>query len=86
MEEPLSLHEKITGKLRQGPYLWQIPHENLSKWKAYKGYLSPPLHEWESILQTKTQEQILALPESDSEEAIINDLQILKRHSLSTPI
>ena len=69
-ERSLALHRMIAEKLRHTPSLWQIPQDNVSKWKERKGHLSPPIREWEHILNTKTHEQILALLESDSEESI----------------
>ena len=60
----------IAEKLRHTPSLWQIPQNNISKWKERKGHLPLPIREWEHILNTKTHEHILALLESDFEESI----------------
>ena len=69
-ERSLALHQMIAEKLRRMPSLWQIPQDNISRWKERKGHLSPAICEWERILNTKTREEILVLIASDSEESI----------------
>ena len=60
-------HKRIALKLRTSPELWKIPEENLRRWMMT--YHAPALAEWQQILQTRTKEEILALLESDSEDA-----------------
>lgn len=69
-ERSIALHKEIAAKLRSNPALWDIPRRNLERWKKLQDGLSRPLAEWERLLQQKNKEQILALLESDSEEAI----------------
>jgi len=69
-ERSIALHQEVAEKLRRNPVLWDIPRKNLERWKQLQDGLSRALEEWERILQQKNQEQILALLESDSEEAI----------------
>lgn len=69
-ERSLTLHREIARKLRDNPTLWQIPKENVSRWKERSSHLSPALREWEYILNTKTHEQILAILEGDTEESV----------------
>ncbi len=69
-ERSLALHREIARKLRDNPVLWQIPKENLLKWKGRSGYPSPALLEWEQILKTQSHEQILGLLESNTEDAV----------------
>ena len=63
------LHIKIAAKLRDHPNLWRIPWQNLQRWEKEMQRLPPALAEWRQILQTTPREEILALLESDSEEA-----------------
>ena len=69
-ERSLALHRMIAEKLRHTPSLWQIPQDNIARWKERSGRLPPSIGEWERILNTKAREEILALLESDSEESI----------------
>ncbi len=69
-ERSLALHRMIAEKLRHAPNLWQVPQDNISRWKERNGHLPPSICEWEHILNTKTHEQILALLESESEESV----------------
>ena len=64
------LHQEIVKKLRSDPELWNIPCNNLTKWKKINRWLAPALTEWERILNTYPKDQILSLLESDSEEAV----------------
>lgn len=64
------LHIQVAGKLRDHPDLWQIPWQNLLRWEKEMERLPPALSEWRQILQTLSREEILALLESDSEEAL----------------
>ncbi|MFQ5676037.1 MAG: hypothetical protein ACE5G1_09090 [bacterium] len=64
------LHKEISKKLRSDPGLWNIPRNNLMKWKKGSGKLAPALIEWDHILNTKTKEQILSILESGSEESV----------------
>jgi hypothetical protein len=69
-ERSRMLHCLIAKKLKQTPSLWQVPQDNIARWKLRKGQLPSAICEWEHILNTKTREEILALLESDSEESI----------------
>lgn len=66
----IALHQEIVKKLRSDPELWNIPRKNLDRWKKMKGWMSPALIEWERILTSYPEDQILSLLESDSEEAV----------------
>ncbi len=68
-ERSIALHKEIAEKLRHNPVLWEVPRKNLERWKQSQNGLSHALEEWERILHQKNKEQILALLESDSEEA-----------------
>ena len=68
-ERSKALHREIAKKLRNNPSLWDIPKNNLARWRKMKGKLVPALVEWELMLNTNTKEQILAILESDSEES-----------------
>lgn len=65
----IALHKAVARKLRSNPKLWNIPRNNLIKWKKMKGYLPPALIEWERILNGYPEDQILSLLESNSEDA-----------------
>lgn len=69
-ERSVALHREIAKKLKNNPALWDIPINNIAKWKKMKGRLSAAFIEWEHILNTKTKEEILSILESDSEESI----------------
>lgn len=69
-ERSIALHRKIAEKLRKNPVLWDIPRNNILKWKKAKGELTPALIEWEHILNNYTKEQILTILETDSEESV----------------
>ncbi len=64
------LHREISKKLKRNPILWDIPRNNLMKWKKSSGKLTPAFIEWDHILNTKTKEQILSILESSSEESV----------------
>ena len=64
------LHKEISKKLKSNPDLWDIPKNNLIKWKKTRGKLAPALIEWDHILNRQTIEQILSILESSSEEAV----------------
>ena len=64
------LHREISKKLKSNPILWDIPRNNLMKWKKSSGNLAPAFIEWDHILNTTTKEQILSILESSSEEAV----------------
>ena len=68
-ERSRMLHREISKKLKSNPSLWDVPRNNLMKWKG-SGKLAPALIEWDRILNTKTKEQILSILESGSEEAV----------------
>lgn len=68
-ERSKALHREIAKKLRKNPELWEVPKNNIDRWKKRKKNLMPSLIEWEQILDKHTREQILAILESDSEEA-----------------
>lgn len=68
-ERSLALHREIAKKLRSNPDLWNIPINNIAKWRKMRGGLTPALLEWEHILNTYTKEQILSILENDSEES-----------------
>ena len=69
-ERSRMLHKEISKKLKSNPSLWDIPKNNLMKWKKGSGKLAPALIEWDHILNTTTKEQILSILESSSEEAV----------------
>jgi hypothetical protein len=68
-ERSITLHRAVARKLRSNPKLWNIPRHNLIKWKKMRGYLPPALIEWERILNSYPEDQILSLLESNSEDA-----------------
>ena len=68
-ERSRAYHKKIVSKLLTNPRLWMIPKRNIQKWKRNMGDLPPALNEWERILTNFSREEILAILESDSEEA-----------------
>ena len=68
-ERSIALHREIAKKMRSNPSLWDIPKNNIVKWKKMRGKLTPAFIEWEHILNTYTKEQILSILESDSEES-----------------
>ena len=69
-ERSRMLHKEISKKLKSNPSLWDIPKNNLMKWKKGSGKLAPALIEWDHILNTTTKEQILSILESSSEESV----------------
>lgn len=69
-ERSLTLHREISRKLHEHPELWTIPEQNIARWKELRGSSIPAIVEWEQILKTKTKDQILALLENNSEDAI----------------
>ena len=68
-ERSQMLHKEISKKLKSNPSLWDIPRNNIRKWKG-SGKLAPALIEWDHILNTTTKEQILSILESSSEESV----------------
>lgn len=68
-ERSIALHRAVARKLRSNPKLWTIPRNNLIRWKNMKGYRLPALIEWERILNSYSEDQILLLLESNSEDA-----------------
>jgi len=69
-ERSRMLHKEISKKLKSNPSLWDIPRNNITKWKRGSGKLAPAFIEWDHILNTKTKEQILSILESSSEESV----------------
>lgn len=63
------LHAAIASRLRTHPDLWDIPMQNLQRWKKVMHGLPAALGEWEALLQKSSRKKILELLESDSEEA-----------------
>lgn len=53
-ERSRALHRKIAEKLRNNPELWEIPINNIVKWRKMKSRLTPAIIEWECILDTNT--------------------------------
>ena len=68
-ERSKALHKEIANKLRSNPELWEIPKNNIIKWKNNRKSMMPSITEWEYILDKRSKNQILALLESDSEES-----------------
>jgi hypothetical protein len=68
-ERSRALHKEIAKMLRSNPSLWEIPKNNIIKWKKRRGKLTPAFIEWDHILNTNTKEQILSILESGSEES-----------------
>lgn len=68
-ERSMALHREIAKKLRSNPALWNIPINNIAKWRKMRGGFTPAFIEWEHILNTYTKEQILSILENDSEES-----------------
>lgn len=68
-ERSIALHREIAKKLRSNPSLWDIPINNIAKWRKMRGRLTPAFVEWEHILNSSTKEQILPILESDTEES-----------------
>ncbi len=69
-ERSKALHKEIAKKLRNNPGLWDIPINNIIRWKKNRKSIISPIAEWEYILTKHSKEQILALIVSDSEESI----------------
>ncbi len=69
-ERSIALHKAIAKKLRNNPGLWEIPKNNMVKWKKKNGQLAPALIKWQHILNTNPKEQILSILESSSEESV----------------
>lgn len=69
-ERSIAMHKVIAKKLRNNPALWDIPKQNIIRWKKMRDKLPPALIEWEYILRNKTKAQILFILESSSEDAI----------------
>ncbi len=69
-ERSKALHTEIAKKLRNSPELWNIPKNNIRRWKEERKTVIPAIREWEHILNEYSREQILAVLESDSEEAV----------------
>ncbi len=65
-----ALHKEIAKKLRENPRLWEVPKNNLKRWKENRGRLWSASQEWENILTNKSSEEILAVLEGDSEDCI----------------
>ena len=68
-ERSKALHKEIANKLRSNPELWDVPKNNIIKWKNNRKSIVPSIAEWEYILDKHSKKQILALLESDSEES-----------------
>ena len=69
-ERSVALHKEIAEKLKSNPALWDIPRKNLARWKQRHDGLSRALEEWERIFHQKTNEEIISLLESVSEESM----------------
>jgi hypothetical protein len=69
-ERSKALHKKIARKLRENPDLWNIPFENLKRWRRGGAQTPSAQLEWERILRESESERVLALLESDSEESV----------------
>ena len=65
-----ALHREIAKKLRSNPQLWIVPKKNIERWKKARKTPMPAIIEWESILNRRSREDILAIIEGDSEESI----------------
>ena len=68
-ERSIALHKEIARKLRSDPGLWEIPKNNIIRWKTRRGKLEAAFVQWDAILKTYTRERILSILESDSEES-----------------
>ncbi len=64
------LHGEIAKKLRRNPDLWEIPKNNIIRWKKRRKSLTPALVEWERILESLAKKQILSILEGASEDSI----------------
>jgi hypothetical protein len=69
-ERSKALHGEIARKLRETPDLWDIPLENLKRWRRSGAQPPSAQLEWERILRESGRERVLALLESDSEESV----------------
>ncbi len=69
-ERSKALHKEIAKKLRSNPGLWDIPINNIIRWKKNRKSIIPTIVEWEYIFTKHSKEQILALLESDSQESV----------------
>jgi hypothetical protein len=63
-------HKLIAKKLSNDPKLWNVPKNNLVRWKKMRGRLPYAYLEWEHILNTHTKEKILSILVSDSEDSV----------------
>jgi len=68
-ERSKALHREIVKKLRCNPSLWDIPQNNILRWKKIRDRPVSAFVEWEHILNSKPKEQIMSILESDSEES-----------------
>lgn len=68
-ERSKKLHGEIARKLRRNPALWEIPKNNITRWKKRKKSLTPALIEWERILENLAKKQILSILEGSSEDS-----------------
>jgi hypothetical protein len=90
----LALHEAVAEKLRRDVRLIDVARDNLRRWTEVNGTLLPALREWQSLLDTRSAEEIVSLLIDPGEEAarlrqsspfggILSEderLAILKRH------
>ncbi len=69
-ERSKELHREIATKLRRNPDLWDIPKNNIARWKKRRKRPMPAHIEWEQILERLAKKEILSILEGESEESI----------------
>ena len=69
-ERSASLHKEIAKKLRMHRELWDIPRQNIIRWKKRRGSGAPAINEWENIFNVKSREEILSILEGNNEESV----------------
>ena len=69
-ERSKALHLLIAKKLRKNPELWDIPMNNICRWKKARRNPAASMLEWEKILKNYGKQRILKILEGDSEESI----------------
>ncbi len=60
----------IAKKLRKNPELWEIPMNNIGRWKKAMRNPAASMLEWEKIFRKYGKQKILRILEGDSEESI----------------
>ena len=65
----LALHEAVAETLRRDGRLINVARDNLQRWAEANGILPVPLQEWQTLLDTRSVEEIVTLLTDPGEEA-----------------